>query len=161
MTKTICRAAAFLGCAVLFSSCGLFRHGTQTIIEYRDSTIIRDHFVYDTVEVKVPEIIERNVTRDTASHLENAWGKSDALVTGGLLWHSLETIPRTIEVPVAVEVHDTLTVIKQAETHTQTIEVEKPLTWWQRLKIGAFWWLISAVAGLLIWTFRKFLFKIP
>ena len=37
------------------------------------------------------------------------------------------------------------------------VKVEKPLSWWKRVKIGAFPWLLLAVAGLLLWTFRKFL----
>lgn len=35
------------------------------------------------------------------------------------------------------------------------VQVEKPLSWGKRAKIGAFWWLVLAVAGLGVWTFRK------
>lgn len=35
------------------------------------------------------------------------------------------------------------------------VQVEKPLSWGKRAKIGAFWWLVLAVAGLGAWTFRK------
>jgi hypothetical protein len=35
------------------------------------------------------------------------------------------------------------------------VEIEKPLSWGKRAKIGAFWWLLLAVAGLGAWTFRK------
>ena len=142
------------------SSCGLTHHTPTTVIEYRDTTIIRERLVRDTVKVSVPEIIERNVTTDTTSHLENDWAKSDATVRGGFLWHSLETKPRSIDVPVTVTVRDTIKIEKEAQTKTETVEVEKPLSWWQRLKIGAFWWLLGAVALLLLWTFRKTIFKI-
>lgn len=142
------------------SSCGLFHHTPTTVIEYRDTTIIRERLVHDTVKVTVPEIIERNVTTDTTSHLENDWAKSDASVRDGFLWHSLETKPHTIEVPVLVPVHDTLIVQKEAEIRAETVEVEKPLTFWQRLKIGAFWWLLGSTVLLLLWTFRKTIFKI-
>lgn len=37
----------------------------------------------------------------------------------------------------------------------KTVEVEKPLPWGKRAKIGAFWWLVLAVLGLGAWTFRK------
>lgn len=144
----------------LTTSCGLYKHSQQTVIEYRDTTIIRERLVHDTVKVTVPEIIERNVTTDTTSHLENDWAKSDATIRDGFLWHSLETIPRTIEAPVAVAVHDTVRIEKEAQSHTQTVEVEKHLSFGQRLKIGAFWWLLGAVALLLLWTFRKTIFKI-
>ena len=47
-----------------------------------------------------------------------------------------------------------------AVEHTKIVEVEKPLSWWRKWQIGAFWWLCGAVALLLLWTFRKFIFKI-
>lgn len=39
------------------------------------------------------------------------------------------------------------------------VKVSKPLSLWQRIKIGAFWWLSGAVLLLLLWTFRKPLLK--
>jgi len=103
-------------------------------------------------------IVEKNVTRDTTSHLENPYGKSDAVVSGGLLWHSLETKPQTIHVPVVVHVTDTL--VKEVEIQGKTIEIEKPLTQVQSLKIRAFWGLCGLVAILLAWTFRKTIAKL-
>ena len=50
------------------------------------------------------------------------------------------------------------TVIKAdsiAVDHIKTEYVEQPLSWSKRAKIGAFWWLVLAVAGLGAWTFRK------
>lgn len=47
------------------------------------------------------------------------------------------------------EVHDTTAV---------EVKVEKSLSWAQKAKIGLFPWLLLAVIGLLLWTFRKFLF---
>ena len=41
-----------------------------------------------------------------------------------------------------------------------TKEVEKPLSAGQKAKIGAFWYLVLAVAGLGLWTFRKPLLKL-
>lgn len=38
------------------------------------------------------------------------------------------------------------------------VKVEKPLSWWQKFRIGAFWWLLGAVVALLLWTFRKLIF---
>ena len=35
------------------------------------------------------------------------------------------------------------------------VKVEKPLSVGQRAKIGLFWWLVLAVLGLGVWTFRK------
>lgn len=47
-----------------------------------------------------------------------------------------------------------------AVEHTKIVEVEKPLSGWRKWQIGAFWWLCGAVVLLLLWTFRKFIFKI-
>ena len=47
------------------------------------------------------------------------------------------------------EVHDTTAV---------EVKVEKSLSWAQKAKIGLFPWLLLTVIGLLLWTFRKFLF---
>lgn len=45
-----------------------------------------------------------------------------------------------------VEVHDTTSV---------QVKVDKPLSGIQKAKIGAFWWLLSAVILLSAWIFRK------
>lgn len=47
-----------------------------------------------------------------------------------------------------------------AVERTKIVEVEKPLSGWRKWQIGAFWWLAGAVVLLLLWTFRKFIFKI-
>ena len=47
------------------------------------------------------------------------------------------------------EVHDTTAV---------EVKVEKPLSWSQKAKIGAFPWVLLALIGALVWIFRKFLF---
>jgi len=121
---------------------------TKTVIEYRD------RIVTDTAVVEIPVEVEKIVTRDTTSHLENTYAKSDAMVSEGFLHHSLESIPQYIRVPVEVHVTDTL--YKEAEIRTET--VEKPLSWWQKFRMYAFWWLLGAVIALLLWTFRKLIF---
>lgn len=35
------------------------------------------------------------------------------------------------------------------------VKVEKPLSWVQKSKIGAFWWLLASTLALGIYTFRK------
>ena len=47
------------------------------------------------------------------------------------------------------EVHDTTAV---------EVKVEKNLSWAQKAKIGAFPWLVLAVIGAALWTFRKYIF---
>lgn len=124
---------------------------TQVEVEYRD------RYIHDTTEVEIPHYIESIVTRDTSSHLENAYAKSDAVVSDGNLSHSLETKPQIIKVPFEVRVTDTLW--RESSVATEIKEVEKELTPWQRFKMNAFWAFAFATIFLLLWTFRKFFTK--
>ena len=134
----------------------------QPIIQIRDSirVEVRERLVHDTVKVEVPKIVERVITRDTVSHLENEWALSDAALVDGFLSHSLETKGRTVYIPVQVPVHDTVIVEKSAEKEVIEVEVEKSLSWWQRLRIEAFWWLLAGLFACLLWIFRKPLLKL-
>ena len=144
-------AAGFV--CVLMSGCSpKIVEKVVTQVEYRDRV------VHDTATVEVPVEVEKIVTRDTTSHLENNWAKSDAMVSDGFLHHSLESKPRIIQVPV--EVHVTDTVWKEQEIKEVEKLVEKELTWWQRFRMEAFPWLLLAVVLLLLFAFRKFIFKI-
>lgn len=144
-------AAGFV--CVLMSGCSpKIVEKVVTQVEYRDRV------VHDTATVEVPVEVEKIVTRDTVSHLENNWAKSDAMVSDGFLHHSLESKPRIIQVPV--EVHVTDTVWKEREIKEVEKLVEKELTWWQRFRMEAFPWLLLAVVLLLLYAFRKFIFKI-
>ncbi len=141
-------------------SCGLFKH--TPVIEYRDSVRVeyRDRIIHDTATFEIPVIVEKNVTRDTSSHLENPYAKSDASVSDGFLSHSLESIPQIIKVPYEVEVHDTLYFEKSSQSEIKEAEVEKPLSWWERLKIGAFPWLLLALLLTNAKTIAKMIVKL-
>ena len=118
-----------------------------TQIEYRDRE------VHDTTTFEIPVIVEKNVTRDTVSHLENPYGKSDAVVSEGLLHHSLETKPQIIKVPFTVTVTDTLW--KESEIHEVIKEVEKPLSWWRKFEIGAVWAILGAFVTAAFFVIKK------
>lgn len=137
-------------------SCGPCKHLPTAEKNHSVETVIKEKIIHDTTTLEIPVIVEKNVTKDTASHLENPYAKSDASIADGLLFHSLESKPQVIKVPYAVAVHDTTIVEKASETVIKEVKVEKPLNWTQRLKIGAFWWLL---AGLLV-GFRKEIVKL-
>ena len=117
-----------------------------TEIEYRDRV------VHDTTEVKIPYEVEKIVTRDTVSHLENDYAKSDAEVSDGFLSHSLESKPQIIRVPVEVRVTDTIW--KESEIKTEIQYIEKPLSWWKRSQIKGFWIPLGVVVLYAGWKFR-------
>lgn len=93
---------------------------------------IRDRVIHDSVYFEVEKQVEKIVTKDTLSVLENDWARSEASVSEGLLRHSLESIPRKIYVPYYVEVHDTTTIEKSAET---IVVKENYITKWQSFQI--------------------------
>ena len=100
------------------SSCGTvrqtcpFSQSDSTRVEVKTQTVTKT----DTVTVELPVIMERNVTLDTLSRLENAYAKSEAKVTNGFLHHSLVYRDRII---------------------TRTVEAERKLTWWQKARMYA------------------------
>jgi len=151
MRKLVLFAIILAFCA----SCGICKH--QPTIEYRDSIRVeyRDRIIHDTTSFEIPVEVERIVTRDTASHLENTYGKSDAVVSEGFLFHSLMTKPQVIKVPFAVEVHDTTYIEHETNTEFVTQYVEKDLTWWQDFRIKAFWWLLLIIILTNIKTINK------
>lgn len=129
-------------------------------VTVRDSVIteVHERIVRDTVPFEIPVEVEKNVTKDTASHLSNSFAESDAVVSNGVLTHTLKTRPQTLSVPVEVPVADTI----YTESHTEYIEVpvEKELSRWQQFRLKGFWWLLGGIALALLWIFRKPLFKI-
>lgn len=140
---------------VFVTGCGVCKPPQPTVI-VRDSLVFRDRIIHDTTTFTIEKEVEKIVTRDTTSHLENDYAKSDAMVSRGLLSHSLESIPQVIKVPYEVVVTDTLIVHKEAETVIKEVKVEKELTWWQRFRMGAFWWLV----GLALIGWRREIIKL-
>lgn len=55
---------------------------------------------------------------------------------------------------------DSIRVVRDsvAVERVKEVKVEKPLSWSQKAKIGAFPWLVLALIGAVLWIFRKYLF---
>ena len=128
---------------VLFSllcvACGSVKQVTPTervVTETRIETVYQT----DTVLLEIPKIVEKVVTKDTVSALENDYAMSSASVSDGLLTHSLETKPvqKPVEVQTKIVYRDS--VIVKDNVIIQTVEVEKELTGWQtfKMKTGGF-----------------------
>ena len=120
----------------------------RTEIQYRE------RLVPIVASVNIPYFVERNVTKDTTSHLENPFARSDARISDGLLFHTLESVPQTIETTVYVPVTDTLW--KDSEIITKEVPVEKKLSSWQKFRIDSFWYLLAGLVLCLLWIFRKY-----
>lgn len=150
--------------AILLTSCGSSRH-VATSIETHDSTKVEvrteriEHI--DTVYVELPRQVERIVTQDTTSRLENDYAVSEARVEAGMLHHTLETKAAKIPVPVksTIEKKDSITTTSKAEVEKEKVYIEKELTAWQRFRLRGFWFLAAIIGGYIVWKFRRPLFR--
>ena len=118
----------------------------KILVETRIETVYKT----DTVYLEVPKIVEKIVTADTVSVLENEYAKSEASVSEGLLAHSLETKPvkQPIEVQTQVVYRDS--VIVKDNVIVQTVEVEKPLTGWQSFKMSMGGWMLGLIIFMIV-----------
>ena len=115
-------------------------------------THIETVFQTDTVFLEVPKIVEKIVTADTVSVLENEYAKSEASVSDGLLAHSLETKPiqQPIEVQTKIVYRDSV-VFKDVVVY-ETVEVEKELTGWQSFKMKMGGWFLGILIILIVFA---------
>ena len=158
------KPSAILAVAILLSACGVARpvlEADNTKVEVK--TVVET--VHDTAFVELPVIVEKVATLDTASVLENQYAKSAALVSGGVLHHSLETKAVKQPVPVESKIVYRDSVVYRARVQTVTKEVEKPLTGWQRakLRVGGFCFfalLLIAIYYLITFFSNLNLFKL-
>ena len=128
------KASTLLLFTLLLTACGVARpvlESDNTKVEVK----VVEKIVKDTAWFELPVIVEKVATLDTASVLENKYTKSEAVVSGGVLHHSLQTKP--VRELVSVESKETVrdSIVYRDRIQTKTVEVEKKLTWWQSLKM--------------------------
>jgi len=129
-------------------------------VEVRTETV----FEKDTVYISLPQIEQSRQTLDTVSVLENKYTKSVAIVSDGVLDHSLQVKP--VSEPVAI---DKMIVYRDSLVYVQlppeVVEVEKDLNWWQSFKMKIGGWAIGIlilviVVAILYFLFHSKLFKL-
>ena len=128
------KASTLLLFTLLLTACGVARpvlESDNTKVEVK----VVEKIVKDTAWFELPVIVEKVATLDTTSVLENKYAKSEAVVSGGVLHHSLQTKP--VREPVSVESKETVrdSIVYRDRIQTRTVEVEKKLTLWQSLKM--------------------------
>ena len=143
------KPSAILAFALLLSACGVARpvlESDNTKVEVK--TVVER--VVDTAYLELPVIVEKVATLDTASVLENKYAKSAALVSGGVLTHSLETKPVREPVRVETKIVNRDSIVFRDRIQTQTVEVEKKLSGWQqaKLRVGGFCFFLVILIGL-------------
>ena len=118
----------------------------KIVVETRIETVYKT----DTVFLEVPKIVEKIVTADTVSVLENDYAKSEASVSDGILAHSLETKPVKQPVEVQTQVVYRDSVIVKDNVIVQTVEVEKELTGWQSFKMAMGGWMLGIIIFMIV-----------
>ena len=156
--------------AACFTSCKTKQIGEN--VNIRDS--VRVEYVEKIVEVPVTVTIEvpaetaERETRDSTSHLETSFAKSDASMVwrDGVpyLFHSLENKPQKIEKTENVNVKYQVVRETKYRTEYRTKILEKRLTTWQKVKVEfggvAIFILLIMLIGWLVKRYAKDLLKV-
>lgn len=135
------------------TGCGCYKHIPVVNTVIRDSVVVhvKDSTIFhiDTIMVYIPDESRAAIIASSdSSHLETSVATSDAYIDSlGRLHHSLDnkagaTLEKEIQVPETFHTQETETFHTQDEKETITIEVERQLTWWQKL------WMTS---GKILW----------
>ena len=143
------KASTLLFFTLCLTACGVARpvlESDNTKVEVK----VVEKIVKDTAWFEMPVIVEKVATLDTASVLENKYAKSEAVVTGGVLHHSMQTKP--VREPVSVESKEIVrdSIVYRDRIQTKTVEVEKKLTGWQqaKMKVGGICFILIILIGL-------------
>ena len=150
------KPSALLAFTLFLAACGTARpvlESDSTRVEVK--TVVEK--VIDTAYVELPVIVEKVATLDTASVLENKYAKSEAIVSGGVLTHSLATKPVREPIKVEKEIIYRDSLVYRDRIVKEDIYIEKELTFWQkfRLKLGS-WTLVLIVIAILYLLFLLF-----
>lgn len=148
----------FLMLGICLASCSTARfrpsERDSTVVRYIDKLRIRDSVVMVGIPV---ESSSQNMSASDTSHLETSVARSDAWVDSkGKIHHTLNN-KSDKKLPAIVPVYDRARMLdeRQIITITKTVKVEKVLTWWQKFRLKAFWWLAGLIAASVIaWIVR-------
>ncbi len=117
----------------------------------RDSVVIelreREVVINDTVILEIAPQSEQVTLRSDSSRLENQYAISEAIIlSGGELYHTLETREQSITQPTIsrVNLRDSIIYHHRELSQTQIQHIERPLSRWQRFQILGFWVLALA-----------------
>ena len=130
---------------------------TTPSVTATDSTMVkvvhRVEQVTDTVFVEIPKIVEKVSKRDTMSLLENDYAISKVVIEGNELFHSLATKPqkKAVAVETKIEYRDSIVEKIVEKEIVNTIEVEKPDSWWEQTQKKGFWAMLTVFILLILW----------
>lgn len=115
--------------------------------EVRERIVYRDTTIYE----EVPQESHVQTVRDTTSHLETSVAVSDARINSdGSLTHSLENKPIFFEVNFKIPELRRDSIVYRNFYRTNTVEVPRPLSWWQQTQIKGFWAMLIVLSIILL-----------
>lgn len=155
-------ALALLICGLvsLLTSCG----STKTVVvELRDSTstqvVTKIIEVIDTQYVTLPAQSAERTTLDTTSTLRIMGAESTATFSGGLLHHTLRTLPDSIPVAVTQKTTRQDSIVyreKEVPVPCPVVQEVNKLTYWQNVRLCfANLGLVALAVAALVWLLRK------
>lgn len=153
------RTTYILALLLAAASCGCPKAITRTEVR-RDSIIVSSVEYRDTtIYVPVPSGESKGTALPTdTSRLETDVAVSEAWLADGWLHHTLRNKDTALPFRVTIPRYRYFEGIRydRAETLTRTEQVERPPTWWQRLRMNGFWVLLATLA----FAYRKELVKL-
>lgn len=159
--KTLRLLITLLMAALLLCGCAASRHVSDSVnSEQRDTVRVKTVTIYvpDTVFVEIPAQTAERETRDSVSQLENDYASSEARINpDGSLYHDLRTKPqkKPVEFQKPVERRDSIVYRERVrtETVTETVEVPRQLTWFQKTSIYGFW--AAIIFLMIVYTIKR------
>ena len=159
--KTLRLLISLLMAALLLCGCAASRHVSDSVnSEQRDTVRVKTVTIYvpDTVFVEIPAQTAERETRDSVSRLENDYATSEARINpDGSLYHDLRTKPqkKPVEFQKPVERRDSIVYRERVrtETVTETVEVPRQLTWFQKTSIYGFW--AAIIFLMIVYTIKR------
>ena len=159
--KTLRLLIPLLMAALLLCGCAASRHVSDSVnSEQRDTVRVKTVTIYvpDTVFVEIPAQTAERETRDSVSNLENDYATSEARINpDGSLYHDLKTKPqkKPVEFHKPVERRDSIVYRERVrtETVTETVEVPRQLTWFQKTSIYGFW--AAIIFLMIVYTIKR------
>lgn len=139
-------------------------HSDLKIVDNHDTVISNQRTV--NVDVPLPVVKLKNITKDTVSVLTDGLYRSVASVKDGILSHMLETLPNA-KLKSNVQVQDTTKIHNNStkESRVDSIPVpypvykdkyiDKKLSWWQTLALDMGYVVIGAVLLAIVYFIVK------
>lgn len=173
MNKVSIKLLLLIGCCLLLASCRCKQLAASdfqepVVIHHTDTvwseTVERVRLDTVTVTVEVPAQSAMQTVRDSVSFVETDYAESSAWINpDGSLGHSIRNKEREMSADVIVPTKEINSsrgekIVEQVPVYINQkvpVEVERELSWWERFRLGAFWWLVGGVAIGGAWIFRK------